>query len=608
MPPKPDYPTNRSLKVYAFDPTKGRYLGNFMTIGVPYEKNLEAGPIGKYLAVIDYDGSNSLYYPPVDLNHPAILAQGGLDPTESDPWFHQQMVYAVASATIHCFEFALGRKIRWRPDLSRKTTPHHGKLRILPHAMQGANAFYDPKLRALLFGYFPATETDSGANLPGQIVFTCLSHDIIAHETTHALMDGLRRHFMEATSVDTPAFHEAFADIVALFQHFSFRDALMDTIQRTGGAIQRLKIEPAAGGGQGVPLVQAELTMDNPLVELAKQFGEAMGNRAALRSALGTPPGSVDLTVLTEPHARGSILVAAVFDAFFSLYLTRTRDLMRIARAGGALPNAVDLHPDLANRLAGEAAKTAKHIQNICIRALDYCPPVDITFGDFLRALITADLELVPDDPYGYRPAIIGAFRSRGIRPDGAASYSEDALRWNAPPEAKSHSELQNAFRKVIESMGGIGDDTEDQDQRAIRKAAVLLHQALATRDRQDLFLSKDPARKVQVQSFRRIQRVGPDGQHRTELVVELMQKKDGVLIDPKNAAMGTFTMRGGTTLILSAEGKIRYSVSKNVDSEVRLERQRQYYQRLAAESALAPYMPFSLAEATSFRAIHRGY
>jgi len=47
----------------------------------------------------------------------------------------------------------------------------------------------------------------------------------------------------------------------------------------------------------------------------------------------------------------------------------------------------------------------------MCIRALDYCPPVDITFGDYLRALITADVDLVPGDEHHYRVAIIEAFR-----------------------------------------------------------------------------------------------------------------------------------------------------------------------------------------------------
>src|SRR6516164_581847 len=106
-------PTQRPLKVYAFDPSVGHLTGNIMSISLNYEE-LAPGPVGKKLAVVDYDGSNKTYYEPVNLNDPKILIQGGIDPTESDPRFHQQMVYAVAAQTLQRFENALGRRIHWR--------------------------------------------------------------------------------------------------------------------------------------------------------------------------------------------------------------------------------------------------------------------------------------------------------------------------------------------------------------------------------------------------------------------------------------------------------------------------------------------------------------
>ena len=579
----------RPLKVYAFDPTLGRSLGNHMTVRVPYEPDLKPGPIGKYVAVIDYDGVQRKYYKPVDLNDNVILLSGGLDPSESNPQFHQQMVYAVVNETISRFEFALGRTIRWRRGGSAKD-PLRARLKVFPHAMAAANAFYDRNLRALLFGYFPAASTDFGVNLPGQLVFTCLSHDIVAHETTHALVDGLRENFTEATSLDTPAFHEAFADIISLFQHFSYKEALLDTIQRSGGAIHSPQLAPDASPGSRAPLVQAELTPSNPMVELARQFGEAMGPRKALRAALGTPPESLDIEVVTEPHVRGSILVAAVFDAFFTIYIRRTRDLLRIARAGGLSLTAGELNSDLASRLADEASKTAQHFQNICIRALDYCPPVDIRFGDFLQALITADTDLVDEDPYGYRAALAGAFRLRGIRPERAASWSEESLCW---------PQLDADLRPCA-----IPASRGDSRSRSTTYAALSLYGSANARA---LGLSKRA--KVQAFSMRQVQRVGPDGKLRFGYVAELVQKRDKVPLDPAASDSPTFTFRGGTTLILDENGNPRFAIAKSIDSEERLATQREYYQRISTSFAPAAYRaaPKNVFD-LPFAAIHRGF
>ena len=38
----------------------------------------------------------------------------------------------------------------------------------------------------------------------------------------------------------------------------------------------------------------------------------------------------------------------------------------------------------------------------MCLRAFEYLPPVDVTFGDYLRALVTADRDLYREDRYGH--------------------------------------------------------------------------------------------------------------------------------------------------------------------------------------------------------------
>lgn len=445
---KPPY---RQLRGYAFDPSLSNKLDtvgiNHIIYRVPWEdeasdtagqgdeNGLRPGPVGEYVEVIDYDPTLEKYYLPVDLNDKYILAQDGLPPSESNPQFHQQMVYAVVMTTIRNFEKALGRQITWNPrtlskridkayadyaDVGQKTTlvDHYiQRLRIYPHAFRDANAFYSPQKKALLFGYFSSRPADAALQMPDSLIFTCLSHDIIAHETTHAILDGIYRKYTEDTNPDVLAFHEAFADIVALFQHFTFPDVLKHQIAKTRG----------------------DLASQNLLGQLAQEFGSAIGGYGALRDAIGEvdprtrewkirEPKMEDYQNNPEPHARGSILVAAVFEVFLNIYKSRVADLLRISTGGSGILPQGNLHPDLVNRLASEASKCARHILTMCIRALDYCPPLDITFGDYLRAVVTADIDIVADDPHGYKIAFIDAFRRRGIYPSGISSLSVESL------------------------------------------------------------------------------------------------------------------------------------------------------------------------------------
>jgi hypothetical protein len=573
-------PARRPLQIFGLDPMLARTERRQLTLEITNEP-LQPGPQGSRIQVIDYDGATRTLFQPVDLDDPAVLMNDGLTPSESDPRFHQQMVYAVSMKTLENFEKALGRKLRFVKGK---------RLRIFPHAFEGANAYYDPEKVALLFGYFRADEDDPGANLPGQTVFTCLSHDIIAHETTHALVDRLRPHFTDATNHDVLAFHEGFSDIVSIFQHFSFREVLADTIQKT----------------------RADLRSRTALVELASQFGYATGSGKALRDAVdgatGGKPDPTQMATLFEPHDRGSILVAAVFDAFFKVYQRRIRDLVRIATGGSGVLPAGDLHPDLVNRIAGEASKTAQNILTMCIRSFEYLPPVDITFGDFLRALVTADYEMVPEDDAGLRGAMIEAFRVRGIYPEETLSLAEDSLLWRGPeselvlpfePFEQRLAENARAFDRWGKTVA------DDGSAAAMRKWAVLLskwargHAAA---------LHLDMRYDIALLGFHTVFRVAPDGQLMVELVAQFGQQDKSVANDE---AYGGIPFRGGTTVIGGADGKVRYVIAKPM-SDARRERQQKYVTELdATDVSLAwcddKYMATRMRARTNFAALHRG-
>ena len=665
-PPAKKDPPHRRLRAYTFDPSLATQLEtsliNQTVLRVPWEP-LEVGPVGEYLEVVDYDPASDCFYAPIDLDDPILLAQDGHAPSEGNPEFHQQMVYGVAMTTIQNFERALGRKALWAPHYERdkagevERAEPVPRLRVYPHALREANAFYSPDKKALLFGYFPSTLANPGENLPGGLVFTCLSHDVVAHETTHALLDGLHRYFAEPSNPDVLAFHEAFADIVALFQHFTQPEALRHQISKTRG----------------------DLASQNLLGELAHQFGQAIGNHGALRDAIGTvdrktgewKPQKPDPELFPktlEPHARGAILVAAMFDAFLSIYKARIADLLRIATGGtGVLPEG-NLHPDLVNRLANEATKTSAHLLRMAIRALDYCPPVDITFGEYLRALVTGDWDLVPDDPLGYRIAIIEAFRRRGIYPRNVRTLAGDALRWQPPlaemlpfddlitklktgwrPPSGRHREEETDIQRLpaLEWQANLGREEMGRRTRAhgyvtwwwIKDQLVdpKTRQARNPRLTRALGLSLgedapgsvyrsggDGLPSLEVHSVRSARRTLQDGSTRVDLVVELIQRRRGYL-DPERQKKADaaklppgdprwngelrrdFKVRGGCTLLIDGEsGEVRYGIVKNICSEDRLERQREFAMDGSTHSLRATYSSGRGTGAEPFALLHR--
>jgi len=589
-------PVFRRLKGYAFDPSLSLRLDtaiiNEIVFEIPWEE-LKAGPVGEYLEIVDRDPASGCYYAPADLSNPLVLAQDGLSPSEGNPQFHQQMVYAVAMVTIRNFEQALGRWAFWSPH--RPDHPGQDdfvqRLRIYPHALREANAYYSPDKKALLFGYFPATSDRPGDQMPGGLTFTCLSHDIIAHETTHALLDGMHQRFIEPTNEDSLAFHEAFADIVALFQHFTFPELLKHQIAKTRG----------------------DLARQNLLGELAQQFGRAIGNYGALRDAIGgydekgqwspQTPDPEEYQKITEPHARGALLVAAVFDAFIAIYKYRVADLLRIATAGsGILPEGA-LHPDLVNRLADEASRTARHVLTMCIRALDYCPPVDITFGDYLRAIITADCDALPREN-GYRIAFIDAFRRRGIYPQNVRTLSVDNLRWPEVKEKNRYEDIasatsrlrthfsksqffenrREAFTILKEFRAGFHEFMKSENLAVFEPLTGLV---LAAGSRfPDIERDGQGNPKFEIHAFNTAQRVGPEGSTLNQAIISITQKR-------RIAGPGTGEMvfRGGCTLIIDLDTmEPRYAITKAIDDTERMERQRQYQEDAGSRSLHAVY------------------
>lgn len=535
----------RPLTVIAQDPAV-KVDGRPVTaqVQVPAEA-LSPGPCGYRVHVIDFDATADVLYRPWTAR--GQTASSG-DPFEGarasellgNPAFHQQNVYALVMRTLARFEQALGRRVSWG---------FYGhQMKVAPHAFSEANAFYSHADQALLFGYFPGRK--------GGTVFSCLSHDVVVHETTHALVDGLRGRYTDPSSPDQAAFHEGFSDAVALLSVFSLREVVQALVDQQGrrDAPQAQKKKRGAktkrtrpGALRNDVVARQDVTPDrlrtSVLLGLAQQMGQELSSVRGdpLRRSASLPPSRTLLqsAEFEPPHRRGEVLVAALLDAFVTVWSARLTTLGQLEP--GQLSRA---------RVAEEGADIADALLTMAIRALDYAPPVHLGFGDYLSALLTADHEVRADDgKYRLRAHLLQSFRAFGIDPTSMDGGAEPGV-W-APPSGDlvyDRSHFDSMARSRDEVFRFVWEN---------RKALGLWEGAYS-----------------RVLSVRPCLRVAPDGFPLRETVAECMQilnvqaselralgvrKPDGMEGDTP------VRLEGGMTLIFDEYGRLKFSISHRI-------------------------------------------
>ena len=119
--------------------------------------------------------------------------------------FIQASVFATVFRTMYMYEQpdTLGRKVG-----GASTRP---QLLVVPRAGWLANAYYE---RALAQPPVLLVRAES------KIVHTSLSRDIVAHETAHALIDGIVPDLYDAYDPQSLALHEGIADLTAVLIAF----------------------------------------------------------------------------------------------------------------------------------------------------------------------------------------------------------------------------------------------------------------------------------------------------------------------------------------------------------------------------------------------------
>jgi len=528
-------PRTRFLTVIAKDPlTRYRHgprRGQIVTsrVRIPAE-SLGPGPCGYRVHVVDFDATTDTYYDtsipedrdlfhePRDFKNLHAYNERLL----TDPTFHCQHVYGLIMQTLARFEYALGRRLAWGFKAGHQ-------LKVAPHAFSEANAFYSEEDEALLFGYFPSQDGES-------TIFTSLSHDVVVHETTHALIDGLRTRYTDPSSPDQAAFHEGFADVVALLSIFSMPTIAEVIIDEQYGHEDTLisvkSITPEA--------LRASIGALAPEVG-----GEISGIRGEpLRQSMKLTPDKSYLSMgeFQEPHRRGEILVAAMMNAFLNIWSERLQALGE--RKQGMLDRA---------KVVEEGADLAAVLLTSSIRALDYSPPVDLTFNDYLSALLTADQEVRPatDDRYHLREIVRASFEAYGIP---TAEGSDANGMWQRPAPTEDYYYERTHFEPM----------QSDPDE--------VFHFIWENRRKDHLDL--DPNAYTRVESVRPCIRVAEDGFTLRETVAEYVQilkvfaheLHELGLKQPKGLPDDVqIYLHGGGAVIFDEYGHLKYHVYNRV-------------------------------------------
>ena len=333
-----------------------------------------------------------------------------------------------------------------------------------------------------------------------------------------------------------------------------------------------------------------------------------------------------------EPHARGAILVAAVFDAFLAIYRGRVADLLRIATGGTGVLPAGAVHPDLVNDSPTRPRSRPARAQHVHPR-----PRLLPAGGSHVRRILAGDhhgrRRLVPDDDRNYRLAFIEAFRRRGIYPRDVRSLSVDSLRWQQVTDKDaSHEHFERIgqhLQEYVQQSVGVRRNRRQVFERE-RAICAKLHDLIRQQagmamehfeETTGLVLQPERVPEglktreggvpvFEVHSARPARRAGPDGDHIQQIVVTITQRRR-LPIDPSRdeSVENGFTFRGGCTMILDLDTlELQYAIRKRITSQNRIHRQREFLLGNVGASLRATYFtdPLRHSGEEPFAFLHR--
>lgn len=375
------------------DPQTTRYAGldDYEEFITRDEAFFLDGPVSRRVAVLDFDAATGEILPGARFTPPSKTRKCGRYAFPEDEGiysraFQQINAFATVLRTMYLFEEpdALGRPLTWAFGAPQ--------LLVLPRAGEWANAFYERESHSLQLFYIPR-----GSDAPA---FSCLSRDIISHETAHAILDGIAPDLYNALTPQSLALHETIADLTALMMSFRSDKLRRAVLKATNGSI---------ADSSAFSTVAPEFGQARDPASGAPGLRTLLNEKTLNREDRSLDPfGQPNRVNRYDPHSLCQALAGALYTVMVKIHGGLATDY---SASGKAL------------FIGGERFK------RMILRALDYLPPGEVSFADFGRAILAADQAAHPKDGQE-RDWICEEFVRRALVPDKAALEVETNVRF----------------------------------------------------------------------------------------------------------------------------------------------------------------------------------
>lgn len=298
------------------------------------------------------------------------------------PEFDCAQTFCVTRMTLNMYQRMLGgASIPWAWNTGGITDP----VTVSPRAGVTPNAYYSRSQKALKFFYF----TPSGATAP---VYTCRSLDIVAHETGHAILDGLKPGWLSGGNPpQTGGLHESFGDLTAVFLALSMFDQVAAAIALSKANLHDKSLFIAA---------------------IAEQFGMALGFPQGLRNA----DNNLKLSqVGNEVHAISQVFTGAIYDVLADIFAFEKN------RQAATKDPAAVLYEVSAN------------LCKLLLQAIKAAPGIGATYADVVNKMLS--ISHAQGDPPIYRTFIRNQFALREIVVPAVPlkAVHEGSMNWDDP-------------------------------------------------------------------------------------------------------------------------------------------------------------------------------